>query len=670
MKGLSRANERTIEVFARVVLPSGHGLPGADDVGLSARLRTRSEWWDPAMVTRVRSLVGALEWSSVPIKGRRLSRLSPEDQELWIGRAYRSRFVPLRLAAVALKQLVALEWGTAPGVESAIGLTADCQGAIPPVEPEPSDYHRPGPAVAGGAIPLRLVQRREAEPPGDPGLETLSWPEITDGFRVTCDAVIVGSGAGGAVVAAELASAGLDVIVVEEGPHMTSEGFTGPVFDRFQRLCRDNGMTQVWGRPPIPLPLGKVVGGTTVVNSGTCFRAPARVLRAWDAEFGLEVANGELDEHYTSIENVLNVRPVPWDVLGPNGRVAHEGAMKLGLTGGPLLRNISDCHGCGECAFGCSRDAKQAMHVSYLPRAARSGARILSCARVDRVTHEGGRATGIRGSLLASDGTKKGSFSIDSARVFVCAGAIHSPALLSVSGIDDPTRLVGRNLRIHPATGVGGFFDHDLSSWRGTLQSYYIDSYFDSHELMFEATTTHPGIGAGSLPGMGAAAMRDLRDLPRLATLGFYVSDTSAGRVRRLPGGEVVATYRLNDLDARRMVLGIVKAAEILMAAGASRVYPGVPGIDSISAQSDLDDLRTRHVRAENLRLTAFHPMGTVRSGRDPSASVVDPYGAHHQMSGLWVADASLFPTCVGVNPQMTIMALARRAAHTAAAAG
>jgi len=667
VKGLSRANQRTIEVFARAVLPSGHGLPGADDVDLSARLVDRSRGWDPKIAARVRLLIRALEWAPVPTKGRRLSRLAPRDQEVWVARAYRARFVPLRLAAMALRQLVALEWGTAPSVEAAIGLGSGCEGAIPPDEPEPTDYLRPGPAVAAGTIPLHLVARREAGPAETQPFRTLSWPEVTDGFSASCDAVVVGSGAGGAVVAAELAGAGLDVIVVEEGPHVTSESFVGPVFDRFQRLCRDNGMTQVWGRPPIPLPLGKVVGGTTVVNSGTCFRAPERVLRAWDAENGLGVARGELDEHFASIEDVLNVRAVPWAVLGPNGRVAHEGATKLGLTGGPLLRNITDCHGCGECAFGCSRDAKQAMHVSYLPRAARSGARVLSCARVDRVTHEGGRATGVRGALLSSDGVAKGSFEIRAARVFVCAGAIHTPALLDASRVPDPTRLVGRNLRIHPATGVGGFFDHDLSSWRGTLQSYYIDAFFDSHDLMFEATTTHPGIGAGSLPGIGAAAMDDLRELDRLATLGFYVSDTSAGRVRRLPGGEVVATYRLNELDASRMVMGIVKAAEILLAAGAKRVYPGLPGIDSIGAAADLDDLRTRRVRAQNLRLTAFHPMGTVRAGRDPQRSVVDPYGAHHQMAGLWVADASLFPSCVGVNPQMTIMALARRAARAAA---
>lgn len=670
MIGLSTRNAKTIDAFAAVVLPGGHGLPGARDVSLGTRLVTRSRSWDDPIAQRVRWLVRAVEWAPVVSKHRRLSHLPDDALHDWVAGAFRSRIGPLRVATNALKQLVALEWGTSAEVEAALGVSSShCEGAIPPDRPEPADYLRPGPAVAEGTIPLRLVERREPAPRSHSKLETLSWPDIPDGYSARADAIVVGSGAGGAVVAAELAAAGLEVIVVEEGPHMTSEGFTGPVFERFQRLCRDNGMTQVWGSPPIPLPLGKVVGGTTVVNSGTCFRAPKRVLRAWDAEQGLGVGAGELDEHYVAVEDELNVRPVPWDVLGPNGRIAHEGATRLGLTGGPLLRNITDCRGCGECAFGCSRDAKQAMHVSYLPKAASHGAVVLSRARVDRVTHDKGRVSGVRGTLLGPDGRRKGRFSLSAERVFVCAGAIHSPALLDASGVPDPSRLAGRNLRIHPATGVGGFFDQDLSAWRGTLQSYYIDALFDSHELMFEATTTHPGIGAGSLPGIGVAAMADLRDLSRLATLGFYVSDTSSGRVRRLPRGEVVATYRLNEMDARRMVIGIAKAAEILLAAGASRVYPGLPGIDAISARSDLEELLARRVPSRSLRLTAFHPMGTVRAGSDPERSVVDPYGAHHQIDGLWVADAGLFPSCVGVNPQMTIMALARRAARGAAGA-
>lgn len=196
------------------------------------------------------------------------------------------------------------------------------------------------------------------------------------------------------------------------------------------------------------------------------------------------------------------------------------------------------------------------------------------------------------------------------------------------------------------------------------MQSYYIDQFFDSHELMFEATTSVPGVGAGSLPGIGERAMRELADISDLATLGFYVSDTSRGRVFASRRGGAVATYRLNDLDARRIAVGLSVAANVLIEAGAKKLYLGVSGLDAPTPAQQLDQLRSRTLRPGHLRLTGFHPMGTVRMGRDPHSSVVDSYGAHHQIAGLWVADASVFPSCVAVNPQMTIMALAKRTAE------
>jgi choline dehydrogenase-like flavoprotein len=496
-------------------------------------------------------------------------------------------------------------------------------------------------------------------------LETIEWPDVGDGFSTRADVVVVGSGAGGAVVAATLAERGIDVIVVEEGPNVVAErDFSGAVFDRFQRLYRDNGTTLVLGRPPIPLPLGRAVGGTTVVNAGTCFRAPDRVLERWEREYGLtDVAGEGLDAHYEALEDALNVRPIPWELLGPNAMAAHRGAAALGMSGGPLLRNIGDCHGCGQCVFGCPTNAKQAMHISYLPRAAAHGARIFSRCRVERVLLEDGRAVGV--TAVVSDGSeRRGTIEIGAEHVVVCAGAIHTPVLLQRSGVADPSGQTGRNLRVHPASGVSGVMDDEARYWQGTLQSYYIDQLFDSHELMFEATTAVPGVGAGSLPGIGVEAMDDLASFGRLATLGFYVSDTSKGRVRRMPWGEVVATYRMNELDARRFSTGVTTAAEILFAAGAKKVYPGVAGVDAITGMDELRSVKDNGVLPERLRLSAFHPMGTVRAGADPGRSVVDPWGRHHALANLWVADASTFPNCVGVNPQMTIMALAKRSAE------
>lgn len=595
---------------------------------------------------------------------------------------YRSRFTARRMQASALKQLIFLEWASSPEVEDALrydyrcrrddevhGTTRSIPGSPEPrvPSPEPDDYYRNGPAIASGTIPLQLAKRRDHRPvlDEDMRLVTSSWPDVAAGQVEKVDAVIVGSGAGGAVTATYLAEAGLDVLVIEEGEHVTKVDFDGPMFCRFQRFCRDNGTTQVWGNPPIPLPLGKVVGGTTVVNSGTCFRAPDRVLERWASEAGVEGARlSEITEHYEPLEDFLNVRPVPWELLGPNGMAAHRGAVALGYSGGPLLRNIADCHGCGQCAFGCPTNAKQAMHVSYLPRAQRAGARVFSRCRVNRVLFEDGVARGVEATVLSPQGRGQGSLRVFADHVFVCAGAVQTPALLERSGVPDPSGQTGRNLRIHPATGVGGIFDAELRNWKGTLQSYYIDQFFDSHDLMFEATTTVPSIGAGSLPGIGAHAMEELARFGNVATLGFYVSDTSRGRVRVLPGGRVIPTYRLNALDARRMAIGLAIAAEVLLEAGATKVYPGVPGIDSISAREDLEQLRERRISPHHLKLTAFHPMGTARMGGDPAASVVDPYGRHHGVDRLWVTDASTFPSCVGVNPQMTIMAFAKRSAE------
>ena len=580
---------------------------------------------------------------------------------------------------MGVKQLVFLAWASTPEVEEALSFDYHCWRddephgsplAGGPPQPtklprSPKDLHREGPATRTGAIPLTLGERTsETAFPSVP-LTTIEWPEVSDGARLRADVVVVGSGAGGAVVAASLAEAGLDVIVLEEGANVSTEkDFEGAVFDRFQRLYRDNGTTLVMGKPPIPLPLGRVVGGTTVVNAGTCFRAPDRVLERWEREYGLTgVASAELVPHYEAIEEVLNVRPIPWELLGPNAMAAHRGATALGMSGGPLLRNIGDCHGCGQCVFGCPTGAKQSMQISYLPRAVAAGARIVSRSRVEAVLHDGERASGVIASV--SDGkTTRGAISVDAAHVVVCAGAIHTPALLQKSHVRDPSGQTGRNLRIHPASGVSGLMDDTARYWQGTLQSYYIDSLFDSHELMFEATTAVPGVGAGSLPGIGPDAMNELASFGRLATVGFYVSDTSKGRVRRIPGGDVLPTYRMNSVDARRYSVGVATAAEVLFAAGATKVYPGIAGLDSITSAEQIRDLKENGVAPERMRLSAFHPMGTVRAGADPAKSVVDPWGRHHSMSNLWVADASVFPNCVGVNPQMTIMALAKRSAE------
>lgn len=504
----------------------------------------------------------------------------------------------------------------------------------------------------------------------DPRLDVVCWPDVDGDHVEHCDVVVVGSGAGGAVAAKELAERGRRVIVLEEGGYFTRDDFTGPPLRRFQRVARDAGTTQILSRPPIPLPLGRAVGGTTVINSGTCWRAPDKVLRAWVSQHGVDGADPEgMRPYFERVERIQNIRPVPWELLGRNAELTHAGVRELGLSGGPLLRTIGDCHGCGACAMGCPTNAKQAMHLTYLPLAQRSGAVIYAHTRADRVLMEHGRASGVEATLTdPASGRARARLTVLAPGVVVACGTVHTPVLLRRSGLGGGSGQLGRNLRIHPALGVAGLFAEDVSSWRGTLQSYFVDTLYDSDDVMLETTAAVPALAAASLPGLGVGTKEMLLGLRNVASIGLYVSDSSSGRVRVVPGmREPVLTYRLNDRDLRALMKGMRLAAEVLLAAGATTALVGLPGLPAVTSAEDLDRLTDGSWRTTQVRPTAFHPMGTARMGR-PGSSVTDPWGAVHGAPGVHVADAALFPTCVGVNPQESVMAFATRVAERIAA--
>jgi len=435
--------------------------------------------------------------------------------------------------------------------------------------------------------------------------------------------------------------------------------------ERVHRFYRNGGATVALGRPTIPLPLGKCVGGTTVVNSGTCFRTPQRVLGKWGSNHGVADADpATMAPYFEEVERMIGVRPVPWEIIGRNAEVFDRGARALGLEGEPIRRNIVGCRGCGECAFGCPSDAKQAMHLTYLPAACAAGARLYARSRVERIRIERGRAAGIEAVLLERDGDAvRGRLRVHTPLVVVAAGAIHTPGLLARSGVRHPA--LGRNLRLHPAVGVAGYFEEELLAWRGTLQSYLVDRLQDSHGVMIEVTNPVPGVSAAALPGVGTALKDGLARFRHAASAGLFVSDTGSGRVRRLPGGrEPLVTYRLAPADARALSEGIALVAEIFFAAGAESVYPGVAGMPELRHAREAAALREGSFGPAALQPTGFHPMGTARMGGDPGRSVTDSWGAVRGIRGLHVADASLFPTCVGVNPQVSIMAFAARIAR------
>lgn len=464
---------------------------------------------------------------------------------------------------------------------------------------------------------------------------------------IDADVCVIGAGAGGAVAAAELAEGGMRVVVLEQGPRHDADRFSARPLEMLARLYRDGGQTTTLGTPPILLPLGRGLGGTTLVNSGTCFRTPSAVLERWRSEFGLEALADEesLDSCFQRVEHALSIQEVTPELAGRNAAVARRGAEALGWSHGFLRRNARGCVGSGVCAFGCPTSAKQHVGITYVPRAEAAGAQVIAGADVRHVRVERGQVRGVEARLR--DG---GRLDVRAPTVVVAAGTIHTPLLLARSGLGRDSGQLGHNLALHPATGAFALMDELVDMAKGVPQSFYVDE-FAPEGIMFEGVAGPPSYVAMSLPLSGrrhAAAMASYRNL---AMFGLMVSDGSRGSVRGLAGRPVIR-YELAEEDVARFRSGLARMAELFRAAGAREVYLPLP-----------TGVAPERARARDLKLMAFHPLGTARADARPAHGVVDGDLQLHGVRGVYVADGSVVPSSLGVNPQLTIMALATRLA-------
>jgi choline dehydrogenase-like flavoprotein len=627
---LTPARRSTLVALSDGILPRGGALePGAVDVNVAGQLEDYLDRCSPGTRRTVNLMLTAFNLSSLASRhARPFRRLSRERREAYLVECETSRIRQRRETLIALKALILMFFCSDDRIKPLIGYDG---------------------------LPFKAVEN-------DPGLVTLAVTQPDSGFYDSVDVVIVGSGAGGAVAAKALAEAGLKVMVLEEGEHFDRRDFTGPPPERLRRFYRGNGLTFTIGVPTISLPIGRGVGGSTLINSGTCFRTPDFVLDAWGID------RDEMAPLFEEVEGILNVGPVGADIMGPNGEVMDKGRRELGYSGGPIRRNARGCHGSGVCAFGCPLDAKLGMHVSYLPLAARAGARIVSGCRVDGLVVEAGHAVGVRGSIVDADSgavQRDARFEVRAKRVILAAGAVYTPSLLLRQRVANASGQVGRNLRIHPGCGVLGVFDHDLHAWKGVMQSYFVDEKLRDG-ILVEATYPPPGVGysAGGVGGKG----RDLKDVlaryKQTAAAGLIISDSGTGRVRTTPGGGLLILYDLHKDDLRKTLEGIRLATEIYLAAGAEEVHTLLPGMPAVHKRDELNLITEGRWTAADLKLSAYHPMGTCRMGKDDSTSVVDEHGRSHDLPGLVITDASVLPGSTYVNPQITIMALATRSAR------
>jgi choline dehydrogenase-like flavoprotein len=537
-------------------------------------------------------------------------------------------------------------------------------------------YRPDAPPVTSSPTPIRAWT---LPPPDESGLLT-----------VDADVLVVGSGAGGGVVARDLARAGRSVVVLEAGPLVDETAMPVDELEAYDRLYLNHGFTTTWDGS-VTLLAGGAVGGGTLVNWMTCIDSPAATRAEWARDHGIDGWDGAAAlEDVAEIERELEVTEAA--TAGPKDEAILRGASALGWAAARIGRNAPGCTDCGSCGFGCRRGTKQSGIRAHLAEAWRAGARIVPDVAVERVLlGPGGQVAAVE-ARPAADGRARGRLvTISAPQIVLAAGALHTPAILERSGLDHPA--IGRHLRIHPIPVVAARFDEPIDMWRGPLQAARIDEFLGPGmaplPYVIEAAAGHPGLLALALPWEGTEAHAAIAGMGRyLVPLVAVTRDGGEGRVRATKHGGVRIDYRL-DADGQatlRHALGsmarVARAADAreIVALGMPPRWFGRGGQSSTSEGSFTlftDALAAFDFRPNRGTVFSAHLMGTARMGASPGLHPCDPGGRVRSsdsdgrvVRGLYVADGSLFPTGLGVNPMITIMALARRVGRTVLAEG
>ncbi len=494
---------------------------------------------------------------------------------------------------------------------------------------------------------------------------------VTDGRAITqpheqaFDVVIVGSGPAGAAVARQLARAGAKVAVVEEGPYVEPAACPESGFQAMAKLYRDLGGVLAMGNAPMPVLQGRAVGGSSVINGAISWRMPRDVHAEWVAKdppladaLPWETIEATLDD----IERDLNIAPTPPDIAGRRNLLMGEGADTLGLEHRPISRNVRGCRGLSRCLQGCPEGHKLSMDQSYLPDAVEHGAVIFSSTTARRVEVEDGTAQGIE--AISAAGAK---VRLTATRaVVLAASAVQTPALLIKSGLGHGP--VGRHFQCHPGVSMAGRFREPAPVWIGATQGHEVIGL--RHEgLKFEVLGYDVSILGTRLKTVGRELARDFGDAARWVNWGAAIRAQGEGIVKAGRRGASVR-FSLTPDDLSKVRRGVRVLGELMLAAGAELVTPGVYGwhekVTDRSVMARFEEEGPLDGKAYTMAMT--HLFGTCRMSSQPGQGVVRPDFRHHTVDRLYVADSSVFPSNLGVNPQSTILALATMCARRIAA--